>query len=161
MSTNIKDVIAELDRISALVTRFCDIGDEIDELKEKNDRETREIYYEYRPELPASMPVFKTLQAEVEPFNSSHAKGIKIGLLFHISFVQACLIFELMVEVHYLFYRVCLSLMVLFLSIFAFVCLCIFEENLLFEVLYILISLQFLFALILSVLILIFLSHTE
>ena len=34
MSTNIKDVIAELDRISALVTRFCDIGDEIDELKE-------------------------------------------------------------------------------------------------------------------------------
>lgn len=81
MSTNIKDVIAELDRISALVSRFCDIGDEIDELKEKNDRETREIYYEYRPELPASMPVFKTLQAEVEPFNSSHAKGIKIGLL--------------------------------------------------------------------------------
>ena len=33
MSTNIKDVIAELDRISALVSRFCDIGDEIDEQK--------------------------------------------------------------------------------------------------------------------------------
>ena len=81
MSTNIKDVIAELDRISALVRRFCDIGNEIDALKEKNDRETREIYYKYRPELPASMPVFKTLQAEVEPFNSSHAKGIKMGLL--------------------------------------------------------------------------------
>ena len=81
MNTNIKDVITELDRISALVSRFCDIGDEIDELKEKNDRETREIYYEYRPELPASMPVFKTLQSEVEPFSSTHAKGIKIGLL--------------------------------------------------------------------------------
>ena len=37
-------------------------GDEIDELKEKNDRETREIYYEYRPELPASMPVLPRSQ---------------------------------------------------------------------------------------------------
>lgn len=81
MSTNIKDVIAELDRISALVTRFCNVCDEIDELKEKHDKETGEIYYEYRPELPAGMPVFKTLQAEVAPFKSSHAKGIKIGLL--------------------------------------------------------------------------------
>ena len=89
MSTNIKDVITELDRISALVTRFCDIGYEIDELKEKNDRETREIYYEYRPELPNAMPVFKTLQPEVEPFNSTYAKGIKIGLF---GFVPALLL---------------------------------------------------------------------
>ncbi len=89
MNTNINDVVKELDRINGLVTRFCDIGDEIDELKRKNDSETREIYYEYRPELPNAMPVFKTLQPEVEPFNSTHAKGIKIGLF---GFVVALLV---------------------------------------------------------------------
>lgn len=81
MSTDIKDIITELDGISALVNRLCDISNEIVELKGKNDRKAREICCKYRPELPPGMPVFKTLQAEVDSFNSSHTKGVKIGLL--------------------------------------------------------------------------------
>lgn len=81
MSTDIKETIAELDRISALVTRFYDIGDEIDELKNKNERETREVYYKYRPELPKGLPIFETLEPNVEAFQSSYTKGIIIGLL--------------------------------------------------------------------------------
>lgn len=88
MSANIKDTIAELDRISALVTRFCGIGDEIDELEEKNKNDGREIYRELYPSLPKPPAVFSTIEKEVGAFSSTHSKGVKIGLIgFVVSFI--------------------------------------------------------------------------
>jgi len=83
MNTDLKETIAELQRIDELVTRFCDIGDELDALKVRHESEARSIYYEYRPKLPGGMPAFKTLQPEMGAFESLYARSVKIsGIAF-------------------------------------------------------------------------------
>ncbi len=81
MNRDINDVVAELDRIDELVTRYCDLGDELDELERKKDSDLREVIFNYYPELPDDMPVFSAIQPEVKPINPKSVKRVKVGLV--------------------------------------------------------------------------------
>lgn len=81
MATNINDTIAELNRADELLNRYVYLGDEIDASKEKIKYDLKSIRNEYYPDIPKHPLAFDALHPEVEPFESSNAKWIKISLI--------------------------------------------------------------------------------
>lgn len=92
MNENIKEVVSELDRIDNLIVNFLDVEHKIDKRKDEYDDESREIYDKLYPDLPKDIPVFKTLEPEVLPLNSSYAKGVKIGAIGFVASLATWLI---------------------------------------------------------------------